>query len=211
MSGRFVMIFASAGIFILYLISAITQPATIGLNELGRYEGNEIAAKGIVVEKYYTKSENTVIKLRADNTTVPVFIKGCSDIEVGDEIKVIGKVQSYNGEMEIIVSDCTKIDVLKKWFSESISLLQLKSQPEKYKDANINVTGYACSISSSEFCLLDNISAPECQIGVYLRKNSILPTEKAKVFVKALFRYDERTFCYFLDLESSSHGVGVID
>ncbi len=211
MSGRFVMIFASAGIFILYLISAISQPATIELNELGRYEGNEISAKGIVVEKYYTSSENTVIKLRDNNITVPVFIKGCSDIEVGDEIKVTGKVQSYNGEMEIVVLDSAKIDIMKKWFSESISLLQLKSQPEKYKDANINVTGYACSISSSEFCLIDNIRAPECQISVYLRKNSILPADKAKVFVKALFRYDEKTFCYFLDLESSSHEVGIID
>ncbi|MDI6707508.1 MAG: hypothetical protein QME47_00205 [Candidatus Thermoplasmatota archaeon] len=211
MSKRLVIIFATVGIALLALLAIASKPISVELNALRSYDGKEVIAQGVVTEKYATKSGNTVLRLQYDNTTVPVFVKGLLNVDAGDEIRVAGKVQSYNGEYEIVVFDSSKVDTINKWSDSSISVAQLKYEPEKYKGTNINVTGYAHSISSTSFTLVDNISTCRCFIKVIIRKTLALPTEKQLVYVKALLVYDENSFGYFLKLDSTAHGVGVID
>lgn len=211
MGKRFVIIFTLVGIALLALVATLSQPVSVTLSELSGYEGKEVIAEGIVIEKYQTKTGNTVLKLRHENTTIPVFIKGFVEAEVGDEIEVRGKVQSYNDEYEIIVLEGGKVKIISKWFDRSISIAQLKHQPEKYKNTNVNITGYATSISASEFTLVDNLSSCSCFIKVVIRKTLVLPAEKQLVYVKATLLYDENSFSYFLKLDSNSHEVSAVD
>jgi hypothetical protein len=211
MGKRFVITFAIVGITILALVATVSQTVSVELNELRSYEGKEVAAQGIVAEKYETKSGNTVLKLRHENTSSPVFVKGSLNVDIGDEVRVTGEVQCYNREYEIVVPDSSKVEIISKWSSNAISIAQLKYQIEKYKNTNVNITGYASSVSASEFTLVDNLSSCRCFIKVVLRKTLSLPSEKQLVYVKATLVYNENTFSYFLKLDSNLHEVGAID
>jgi cytochrome c-type biogenesis protein CcmE len=195
---HFVMLFAVIGIVVLYLVSVVSQPEHVTLNDVKNNEGKNVTVKGIVVEKYQTKNGNTIMEIRDDNTNISVFHEGYVNAKIGDEIRVTGRVQKYKNMYEIVASE---IEILKKWDKNYIELKQLKSNPEKYEGTNINVTGFAVSIKHNEFYLSDNIS----KIKVVITKSTSLPPENQKIFVKGKMRYDENMFEYFIELEG--HGV----
>lgn len=192
---RFVMLFAVIGIAFLYLVSLVSQPEHVALNNVKNSEGKNVTVKGIVVEKYQTKNGNTIMNLRDDNITVSVFVKKIVDAEPGDEIRVTGSVQKYRDEYEIVASE---IEILKKGDENHIELNQLKLNPEKYRGANINITGFAVSIKHNEFHLSDNIS----KIKVKITKSVSLPVENQSIFVKGVMGYDENRFEYFIKLDN---------
>ncbi|MBU4190250.1 MAG: hypothetical protein KJ886_04550 [Candidatus Thermoplasmatota archaeon] len=194
MNKGFVVGFAVIGIVVLYLVSAVSQPENMGLEEIKSMEGKEVVTEGIVSDKYQTKSGNTILGVKNDNATVSVFVKKVVDAEIGDEIRVTGRVQKYKNMYEIVSS---AIEILKKWDENYIELKQLKSNPEKYEGTNINVTGFAVSIKHNEFYLSDNIS----KIKIKIIKSTVLPMENQKIFVKGKMEYDENRFEYFIKLE----------
>ncbi|MEW6069463.1 MAG: hypothetical protein AB1485_02485 [Candidatus Thermoplasmatota archaeon] len=211
MGKRFVIIFATIGIAILTIVSVVSRPIAVGLNEISNYDGKDVSVQGIVTERYSTKSGNTVLKLWHENATVAVFVKGSLNADSGDEIRVVGKVQSYNNDYEIVVFDSSKVEIISKWSDSSISIAKLKYQVEKYRNTNVNVTGYASAISATEFTLVDNLSSCSSFIKVVIRKTLALPVEKQLVYVKATLVYDENSFSYFLRLDTNSHEVGTIE
>ncbi|MBU2564853.1 MAG: hypothetical protein KJ655_01170 [Candidatus Thermoplasmatota archaeon] len=194
MNKGFVVGFAVIGIVVLYFVSAVSQPENIGLGEIKNSDGKEVVTEGIVSDKYQTKSGNTILGVKNDNATVSVFVKKVVDAEIGDEIRVTGRVQKYKNMYEIVSS---AIEILKKWDENYIELKQLKSNPEKYEGTNINVTGFAVSIKHNEFYLSDNIS----KIKIKIIKSTVLPMENQKIFVKGKMEYDENRFEYFIKLE----------
>ncbi|MBA3044381.1 hypothetical protein FP804_04525 [archaeon] len=194
MNKGFVVGFAVIGIVVLYLVSAVSQPENIGLGEIKSMEGKEVVTEGIVSDKYQTKSGNTILGVKNDNATVSVFLEGKTNAEIGDEIRVTGRVQKYKNMYEIVASE---IEILKKWDENYIELKQLKSNPEKYEGTNINVTGFAVSIKHNEFYLSDNIS----KIKIKIIKSTVLLMENQKIFVKGKMEYDENRFEYFIKLE----------
>jgi uncharacterized protein YdeI (BOF family) len=191
---RFVIGFAVIGIVVLYLISAASQPQHVTLKDVENKDGKNVIVKGVVVEKYQTSSGNTILKVRDNNASVSIFVKDSVDVELGDEIRVTGRVQKYRDGYEIVASD---IEILKKWDENYIELNQLKSNPEKYEGTNINITGFAVSIKHNEFYLSDNIS----RIKVKIIKSTVLPAENQKIFVKGKMEYDENRFEYFIKLD----------
>lgn len=191
---RFVAGFAVIGIVVLYLVSAVSQPENIGLEEIKSMEGKEVVTEGIVEYKYQTNSDNTILRIMNDNTSVSVFVKKVVDAEIGDEIRVTGRVQKYKNGYEIVASE---IEILKKWDEDYIELKQLKSNPEKYEGTNINVTGFAVCIKHNEFYLSDNIS----KIKIKIIKSIVLPAENQKIFVQGKIEYDENRFEYFIKLD----------
>lgn len=195
MNRRFVVLFAVIGIAFLYLVSLVSQPEHVALNDVKNSEGKNVTVKGIVVEKYQTKNGNTIMNLRDDNVTVSVFVKKIVDAEPGDEIRVTGSVQKYMDEYEIVASE---IEILKKWDENHIELNQLKLNPEKYGGTNINVTGFAVSIKHNEFYLSDNVS----RIKVVIPESMFLPMKNQKIFVKGIMGYDENRFEYFIKLDN---------
>ncbi|MBU3902269.1 MAG: hypothetical protein KKE04_02750 [Candidatus Thermoplasmatota archaeon] len=194
MDKRFVAGFAVIGIVVLYLVSAVSQPENMGLEETKSMEGEKVVTEGIVSDKYQTNSGNTILGVKNDNATVSVFLEGKTNAEIGDEIRVTGIIQEYRDENWIMASD---IEILKKWDENYIELKQLKSNLEKYEGTNINVTGFAVSIKHNEFYLSDNIS----KIKIKIIKSTVLPMENQKIFVKGKMEYDENRFEYFIKLE----------
>ena len=180
MNRRFVVLFAVIGIAFLYLVSLVSQPELVALNDVKNSEGKNVTVKGIVGEKYQKKNGNTIMNISDNNTWVSVFVKETVDAEPGDEIRVTGSVQKYKNMYEIVASE---IEILKKWDEDYIELKQLKSNPEKYEGININVTGFAVSIKHNEFYFSDNIS----KIRVEIVKSTVLPAENQKIFVKGKF------------------------
>ena len=194
MNKRFVVGFAVVGIVVLYLVSAVSQPENMGLEEIKSMEGKEVVTEGIIRYKYQTKLDNTILRIMDDNASVSVFVSGDVDAEPGDEIRITGIIQEYRDENWIMASD---IEILKKWDEGWIELRQLKSNPEKYDGVNINITGYAVSIKRNEFYLSDNIS----KIKVEIVKSIVLPAENQKIFVNGKMEYDENRFEYFIKLD----------
>lgn len=194
MNKWFVIIFAVTGVVLLYLVSIMSQPENVGLDEIKNSEGKEVVIEGIVSYKYQTRSGNTILRVRNDNASISVFVKNGVDAEPGDEIMVTGSVQKYRDECEIVASE---IEILKKWDEDYIELMQLKSNPGKYEGTNINVTGFAVSIKHNEFYLSDNIS----RIKVVIPESMFLPMENQKIFVKGVMEYNENMFEYFIKLE----------
>lgn len=210
MIAKLVILFAAVGISILVVISIISHPVSISSDKLQNYYGREVVVSGVVIERYETNNGNTLLRLHSDNITVPVFVLGVTPVAPGDEIRVIGRVQYYGSEYEIVVSDCKNIEITKQWSSTNISIVQLKYQAEKYVNTNVNVTGYACSVTSSGFTLVDSINNCKSSIKVIFRKSVLVPTERSTVYVRAELLYDTNSFSYFLNLESNYHGVGII-
>lgn len=214
MDKRFVVGFAAIGIAVLYLVSGFSQPEEIALKDVKNSEGKNVTAKGIVVEKYQTKNGNTIMDIRDDNTNISVFHEGYVDAEIGDEIRVTGKVQKYKNMYEIVASE---IEILKRWDENHIELRQLKSNPEKYDGMNINVTGFVTSIRRNKFNLSDDQNTTNCSIKVVIMKSTELTEllfKNQKIFVKGKFvkgktECDENGFVYRFEyfIELDRYGV----
>ncbi len=218
MNKGFVVGFAVIGVVLLYLASVMSQPENIGLNDVEGCDGKNVTVKGVVVEKYQTKNGNTIMDVSDNNISIPVFLKGKTDAEIGDEIRVTGKIQKYKDEYEIVASE---IEILKRWNEESLNLSQLKSNPEKYEGMNINVTGFVTSIRHNKFNLSDDQNTTNCSIKVVIMKSTTELTELAelllknqKIFVKGKFvkgktEQDENGFEYRFEyfIELDRYGV----
>ncbi len=196
------------GILILYGLSLLAQPTVVTLAELPHYEGKQVITKGIVVEKYQTKYDSNLIVLKENNTTATVFVEGTLSfvIEYGDLLQAEGTVQQYKNEWEVVVDDEKQVTLLKKWQNTSFPLWQLAEDPERYKDTNVNVTGYVDVIYDTYFYLIDEGELHSlvvfCTTTQY---DALFPGEK--VSVAATFLFDERTFRYGLDINKDAHGI----
>jgi len=188
------LLFAIAGITILYFLSTLTQPIVIELSELPEYEDKQVTVEGIVVEHYITSYESQIIKIEDDNATAMVFVEGKSDVEYGDKIQVTGKVQKYKGDWEIVVGNERFVTILQKWQNISIPLWQIAENPVKYDGLNINVTGYIDAVYDAYFYLVDE----EATHSIIVFYNSD---------IAAQFRYNPEDLRYKLDVMDETHGI----
>jgi len=203
---HFSLIFSLIGISVLYFISNITQPALISLKEITDYEGKEIKTQGIVIHYYSTKYGNQLIEIREENFTTTIFLEKEMEVEYGDIVQVIGQVQKFNNEWEIIVENEKNFKILEKWHSISMPLWQLAHNPGRYLGLNVNVTGYIESISNSYFHLAD--FEENCSILVFYRLSENLTLYAGcKVNISAVFTFDEKNFRYTLELFSPDHKI----
>ena len=107
------IVIALVGILALFFITKFSSEETISIKELkiGQIE----RASGMVTSVYISKDDNAFIKV-ADNSgeiTVVAFknsnIAEVYDLEVGDQISVLGRIEEYKGELEIIAKEIKKI------------------------------------------------------------------------------------------------------
>jgi len=200
------IIFSVAGILILYLMPKISEPSIIWISEIPNYEGKQVAVIGVVTKIYLTKYGSQMITIKDSNSTTTVFVEGQIDAEYGDKIQVIGQVQKYNDDFEIVVNDNSFVKILEKWHNISLPLWQLAQNPAKYLGLNVNVTGYVESISNSYFYLADTEGNYSLIVSYLLTKNiTILPGQKISASGKFLF--DEKTFRYKLEICDEKHGI----
>ena len=107
------IITAVIGIIALYFISKAMIEETIEIKKLKIGQIERIS--GMVTSVYVSRDDHVFMKV-ADNTgeiTVVAFknsnIDEAYDLEIGEEITVLGRVDEYKGDLEIIAKEIREI------------------------------------------------------------------------------------------------------
>ena len=107
------IITAVIGIIALYFISRVITEETIEIKKLKIGQIERIS--GMVTSVYVSRDDHVFLKV-ADNTgeiTVVAFknsnIDEAYDLEIGEEVTVLGRVDEYEGDLEIIAKEIRKI------------------------------------------------------------------------------------------------------
>lgn len=107
------IIVAIIGIVSLFFISRILTEEAIEISELKIGQIERIS--GMVTSVYVSRDNHVFLKV-ADNTgdiTIVAFknsnIDEAYDLEVGEEVSVLGRVDEYKGKLEIIAKEIKKI------------------------------------------------------------------------------------------------------
>lgn len=98
-------IFCIIGIITLIVVNKFTSPNRVKVSELE--EGMNFASVlGEINSKYVSRKGTVFLNLKDDTGEIKVVVfKGSvdvSDINKGDSVEIMGEVQQYKGELEII-------------------------------------------------------------------------------------------------------------
>jgi len=203
------LIFSIAGIFVLYFLLKLSQPAAISIYEIPKYEGKLVSVEGMVIENHLTKYGSQIIKIENNNITTSIFIEGEIEIDFGDRIQVTGEVQKYKEEWEIVVNSVNLIKIIEKWGNKSFPLWQLAENPSRYLGSNINVTGYIDYISNSYFYLVDFERKYFLPVFYELGKNITISSGQ-KISAYGQFLFDKNNFRYKLELSEKVHRISIL-
>jgi len=195
-----------ACILFLYFLSAISHPPEISISDLEKYEGKRVVVEGMVVDKEFNdKSE--IITLKDGNHSARIFIRGSTEASYGDIVKVTGRVGRYGNQLEIFSES---VEIREKWDERSMPLWELSENFEKYLGTNVNVTGYVNGVHTRYFYLTD--FEREYRIKVFYPENFSMEIENYEhIYVKALFKYDSKNMCMYLEIKEKEHGIGKVD
>jgi RecJ-like exonuclease len=107
------VVIAIVGIAALFLITKFSTENNISIEDLKIGQMERIT--GMVTSVYVSKDSHVFFKV-ADNTgevTAVAFknsnIDEAYELEVGDEVSVLGRVEEYKGELEIIAKEVRKV------------------------------------------------------------------------------------------------------
>jgi RecJ-like exonuclease len=107
------IITAVIGIVALYIISTLLTEETVDIEELQIGQMERIS--GMVTSLYVSRDDHVFMKV-SDETgeiTVVAFessnIDQAYDLEVGERVSVLGRVDEYEGDLEIIAKEIRKI------------------------------------------------------------------------------------------------------
>ena len=202
---HFSLIFSVIGIACLYFLSTLSQPISIELKNVSKYEDKSVIVEGIVTEYYLTSFGSQIITIESDNASTIVFLEGKADVEYGDKIQATGKVQKYKGDWEIVVDNVDFVKVIQKWQNISMPLWQLSMSPTKYEGLNVNVTGYVDTIYDTYFYLNDLKGNYSIIVFCDPSKYNIHPGQKISVAAKFTFNPEE--FRYRLDVLDETQSI----
>lgn len=104
-------LFSIVGIISLFFLNRFAQPEQVKISQLK--EGmNSVRVLGEIKSKYISKTGTTFLQLNDKSGAIKaVAFKGVSadSIQRGDFVEVIGEVQEYRGELEVIVKKIRKL------------------------------------------------------------------------------------------------------
>jgi len=204
----FSIIFSVVGIACLYFLSTLSQPISIELKDVPKYEDKSVIVEGIVTEQYLTNYGSQIITIESNNASTTVFVEGETNIEYGDKIQATGKVQKYNGDWEIVVDNVDFVKIIQKWQNISMPLWQLSSSPTKYEGLNVNVTGYVDTIYDTYLYLSD--SKGNYSIIVFCNPSKYNIHSGQKISVAAKFTFNPEEFRYRLDVLDETQSIFVL-
>jgi exonuclease VII large subunit len=107
------IITAVIGIITLFLLTQVFKEKTVKIEDLKIGQIERIS--GMITSAYVSKNMHVFLKV-ADNTgeiSVVIFenynIDEAYDLEVGDEVSILGRVDEYKGETELIAKEIKKL------------------------------------------------------------------------------------------------------
>jgi len=198
--------FATSGTLFLYFLSLLSEPVVVELSDLPDYEGKKVTTTGIVTDYFTTKFASQMITIKDYNFTAVVYLEGTCDVEYGDKIQIVGEVQRYMDDWEVIVDNKKNLKIVEKWDNVSFPIWQLAQNPGRYLGLNVNVTGYVESIFDSYFYIVD-IENKHSLIVFYEDYMGLSLHPGKKVCISAKFLFDEKNLRYKLELCDERHGV----
>ena len=206
----FVIVLSVACMLFLYFLSTLSQPIMIAIHEIPEYEGKQVIVEGTVTEHYATSYGGQIIEIKNPEGETPsktiIFVEGKTPVEYGDKIQVIGNVQKYKGDWEIVVNNERFVKILQKWNNISFPLWQLAENPDKYVGINVNVTGFIDRTYDSYFYLVD--SEEQHSIAVYYDSSRFYNlSQGAAVCVGARFIYDTEALRFVLSAKEETHSI----
>jgi len=113
MDVRIIVVAALLGLAALFLWLKHNEQDTAKITELK--QGQVESITGMVNSVYVTKAGHTFLKVADTSGEVSVVafnnsnIDGVQDIEIGDQVSVIGRVEQYKGKLEIIAKEIKKV------------------------------------------------------------------------------------------------------
>jgi hypothetical protein len=203
------LVFAITGTFILYVLSLLSKPALIEIRQIEDYEGKKVIMNGKVTNFYTTKYASQMITIIDQNNSVDVYVEGITAVEYGDKIQVVGEVQKYKEEYEIIVDDKRNLKIIEKWDNATYPIWQLAEKPENYLNSNVKVLGYVDSIFEDYFIIKDVESGHKLMISYSsIFGMSLYPGKK--VIISGRFLFENKNLRYKLVLCEEQHSISLI-
>jgi DNA/RNA endonuclease YhcR with UshA esterase domain len=107
------IVVAALGIIALVFLAKYNEQNTVKIADLKQGQIEKVT--GMVNSVYVSRDNNVFLKV-ADTTgeiSVVVFkssnIDGAYDLEMGDQVSVLGRVEEYKGALEIVAKEISKI------------------------------------------------------------------------------------------------------
>jgi len=106
------IVVAMLGIVALFFIIKYNEQNTVKISELK--EGQVEKITGMINSVYISKDDHAFLKVADTSGEVSVVAFKSSNIdvynlEIGDQISVLGRVEEYKGELEIIAKEIKKV------------------------------------------------------------------------------------------------------
>ena len=209
-----VIVLSIAGTVILYGLSSLSQPSIISLSDIPLNEGKQVMLIGVVTMYQTTTYGALLITIRDENTTnsstVLLYVEGAVTVEYGDIISATGVVQQYNNNWELSVSNPRFVTVLQHWEDRSFPVWQLATNPSKYVDTNVNVTGIIEAVSKNGFTLQDTQGTFIVPVS-WSQSTQLNVQSGALVAVHGRFLYKAETLSYSLQITDLDSGIFVLN
>lgn len=108
---KFCVVVSMVGIFLMVVANKFSKQNEIRIGEI-KEEINNVKISGQIKDKYVSKTGTVFLKIfDGENSINGVAFKGTNteNIQKGDFVEVVGNVQRYKGELEIIIKSIKKL------------------------------------------------------------------------------------------------------
>ncbi len=153
-----VTILSFVGVLGLYFYSCSVQPIQIQIGDVGFGDiGSVVKTRGHIMELYQTSAGDVMLEMADldDGASITVYIPenvfsnlGNSELIPGAEIEVVGEVQEYQGEMELVVDSEDDIRIVQSPDDAELTIEMLAENPELFLDRDVSVPGQILNIKS---------------------------------------------------------------
>ena len=184
-------IFAISGLVLLSIISSFVSPERVYLADLEKHEGDVVLAEGTIVDIDIMSGGNTIMTLVDESDEGRIFAYGGKDVFVGDRVEVIGRVQRYRDEIEIVVDRISKLESR----VAEVKIWQLAENPRKYLDSYVNVSGYVRKLEEDFMEIEDNDHRITITTPLIGDRNI---SEGDKIWLKGKFLYNPNKLSYYI-------------
>ena len=104
------------GISLLYMFAIGHDPQLVTSSDLDKHEGEIVRCEGQVIYITQSEADHIFLEVRDESGTfiVPIYsdiVDSVDEIRRGDYVSVVGKVQKYGDDTEIIISQSDDIKV----------------------------------------------------------------------------------------------------
>lgn len=213
--GKIAIIFSFIGIFTLYGILLLVDPPLVSLDDVAHHKGAEIRTTGFIREFRITEAGNVVMAITGGKarTELPLFVRtgsgpgpGLLNLSYGDKIEVEGRVGTFRGDIQLVVSGDTIRRVSPKQESNITFISQIAVDPGRYDGRKIRVVGYIDDRFTRIFFLRSSEIGGHRMRVVFRDKDMSIAIselqEGARIIVVGFFSYEPMNLRYELNLIS---------